>query len=344
MTLVAPDAAPIGNPYEWLTKTEVVQRIAQHGGEAHIRDAVSCTSVREQGTLHTHCGACSQCLDRRFGILAAGLEAHDPPEQYKTDVLLGSRETEHSVKMAVCWTTHALRLTSLDTQGFFTEFGLEMSRIFLADPNRDATESLKRTHALHLRHAKAVLKVLEQTIREQSSDLAAGRIPADSLVRLHLGSQVQLARPDRPTRPMADRIKVALAEGPGVEAGFADASASLEVAFYMEGDRHVVAVTGLGRVVDAPARVAHFLKPAFDEDRSAGRDPEAHRFIHLARLPELNMSKPNARKAIERCRSKLAADYQAIYGTPPDRHLLIQNKAPSGYRLDPTIRLTNRRG
>jgi 7-cyano-7-deazaguanine synthase in queuosine biosynthesis len=45
LALLRPDAPPIRNGYSWLTKTEVVQRIAQHGGADQIRKAVSCTSV-----------------------------------------------------------------------------------------------------------------------------------------------------------------------------------------------------------------------------------------------------------------------------------------------------------
>ena len=44
--------------------------------------------------MHSHCGCCSQCLDRRFGALAAGLGEDDPEEMYEVDLLTGARETE----------------------------------------------------------------------------------------------------------------------------------------------------------------------------------------------------------------------------------------------------------
>ena len=43
--------------------------------------------------LHPHCGQCSQCIDRRFAILAAGQEHEDPAEAYKVDLFLGERES-----------------------------------------------------------------------------------------------------------------------------------------------------------------------------------------------------------------------------------------------------------
>ena len=38
-----------------------------------------------------HCGRCSQCIDRRFALLAAGCERFDPAEMYGVDLLLGPR-------------------------------------------------------------------------------------------------------------------------------------------------------------------------------------------------------------------------------------------------------------
>jgi hypothetical protein len=37
--------------------------------------------------LHTHCGCCSQCLDRRFAVLAAHAADHDPVEMYKVELV-----------------------------------------------------------------------------------------------------------------------------------------------------------------------------------------------------------------------------------------------------------------
>ena len=42
--------------------------------------------------LHPHCGQCSQCIDRRFAILAAGQDEDDPEDAYKVDLLLDGRE------------------------------------------------------------------------------------------------------------------------------------------------------------------------------------------------------------------------------------------------------------
>ena len=50
--------------------------------------------------LKTHCGRCSQCLDRRFGTLAAGMADVDPEEMYDTDLLTGARVEDVDRTMA----------------------------------------------------------------------------------------------------------------------------------------------------------------------------------------------------------------------------------------------------
>ena len=143
--LLWPEGARIENRYQWLTKTEVLRRIEEAGAAKLIPKAVSCTSVREQTKRHTHCGACSQCLDRRFAILAAGLERFDKPEDYKTDVLSGPRDTTRSRTMAQEWTRNALRLGQLDEARAMTEHGLEIARILRGHPDLSAAEVLRRT-------------------------------------------------------------------------------------------------------------------------------------------------------------------------------------------------------
>ena len=72
----------VENPYFWKTKSDLVRSIADHGCADLIAETLSCTRVREATRRRRHCGACSQCLDRRFGILGAGLGEHEPADAY----------------------------------------------------------------------------------------------------------------------------------------------------------------------------------------------------------------------------------------------------------------------
>lgn len=342
LELLGPGQLSIENRYEWLTKTDVVRRIEQNGGTKQIARAVSCTSVREQDSLRTHCGACSQCLDRRFAILAAGLEEYDPPECYATDVLFGARERDRSVTMALEWTRHALRFRELDDRGFMSAFGHELMQIIRGHGNLTHTDALRRIRDLHIRHSDAVAGVLERVLKEKAVEIVAQRLPATSLVAMHLARQGEadhaLAEDPRLS------VETATPIGGIVEEDLVpDREKPLVVAFFEEGNSPVVTVAGLGRINGAPARVAHALKPGFDEARASGLAYDDYPFVQLMALGALrNMSKNAIRQNIQRCRRKLKEFYRDVHGVDPDRPLLIEGKPPNGHRLEPDLQVTTR--
>jgi hypothetical protein len=129
----------VDNPYAWLTKTEVVERLATYGGADLIAASRSCSNVWRRSRRHPHCGCCSQCLDRRFAVLAAGAEAQDPAERYEVDLFLGEREKERDRTMAHDWTRHAVhRLATVSLPEFSQRFAAELGDVVSAYPDRPA--------------------------------------------------------------------------------------------------------------------------------------------------------------------------------------------------------------
>jgi len=336
MQLVLPDGPPIQNKFKWLTKSDVVSRIGTYGAATQIARAVSCTSIRDQNTLQTHCGACTQCMDRRFAILHAGLAEYDPPESYAIDILFGERSGARSMTMAVEWVRHALRLGELDAKSFMERFGYEAGRIFRGHPNLPTRTALDFTLEMHRRQSSIVRTVLEKALHDRAKDLIAQSLPATSLVRLHLGSGSEVAN-------LVPRYR----NGPGSGADLKnvdevdeiyEAGAPLRVAFSEERGRRIVDVIGLATLMGPPARVPYALKPVFDEDKRNGVAPTDYRYSIATKLPDLaDMNKLSIRKAVERCRRQLAKEYRQLHGEPPARHLLIQTQPSKGYRLDPTV-------
>lgn len=347
MMLVGDGAgAAIRNPYQWLTKTDVVRRIAEYGAGDQIRHAVSCTSIREQNTLHTHCGACSQCLDRRFAMLAAGLGAEDPAEMYGTDVLFGAREKDRSRTMALEWTRHAVRLAGIDDHAFVSTFGQELMRIASGYPDERRADLMRRIVDLHRRHGGLVVSVLESAIRDNADRLARHEISEGALVRLHVADAAAVP----PVLPADPRAAPQRRQPPTDTFGDApdlvlDQDRPLEVAFKEENGRPVITVLGLGCVEGAPARIAHELRPEFDEDRQAGLPRTKHRYVATGTLAtRLETSKDAVAQHVGRCRKELAQFHEEVFGSPPGRPLLIENKARHGYRLDPDIRVVSHDG
>ncbi len=114
----------VDNPFFWRTKTEVVSTIAKLGMSSQIAHTRSCADVRNQTKQYPHCGRCSQCIDRRFAMLAAGLKEFDPDVDYRTDLMKGVRTKVQDKEVALSYVRNALgfeAITPLDLEQHFPE-------------------------------------------------------------------------------------------------------------------------------------------------------------------------------------------------------------------------------
>lgn len=338
MALVGMDHVPIDNQYRWLTKRDVVDRIAQNGGESQIPHSVSCTSIREQTTQHTHCGTCSQCLDRRFAVLAAGLDQHDFATDYGTDILFGAREKPHSQTMAVEWTKHSLGLSNVDPRAFLTRYGTEFSRIAEGYPEQSKQWALDQCVTMHRRHGESVERVLEQVLRDRSREILHGKLPPTSLVGLFLAQQSGSGVNPLLTTPALSTSRIPETSVADETDLVPDPDAPLRVAFADENGIPVVRIEGLCVLTGPQARVPTELNPTFLEDRDNQLAPEDHRYVTSGALAiSLGVSKKAIRQQVKRSRQILGESYQTVHGKEPDKDRFVQTRTPKGYRLAPTI-------
>lgn len=329
---------PLVNGYAWFTKTDVVRKIAEHGGASMIRSAVSCTSVREQSILFTHCGACSQCLDRRVAILAAGLEAEDPTDQYAIDILFDARTNEHDRIIAIDWANHALGLAELPFFEFSKAYIGELTRIVSGHCDTPMINVARRVHHLHQRQGRLVLSVFAKAMAANAESLLRGTLPETSLLRIVANQKTGLGLPVCPTTVAAPLSYPAAPRSADVDA--VPVLFPLQVAFYVDGKDDVIRVKYLGTVRGSPASIAHALRTPFEADRAKGLSRENHRFMAVGAVSkEIGKSKNAVRKLVERCRKDLTDFYLAIEGHAPERPILIENQRQIGYRLDPDCRV-----
>ena len=335
--LLGPEHVPIENRYCWLTKRDVVERIALNGGKEQIPVSVSCTSIREQTTQHTHCGTCSQCLDRRFALLAAGLDQHDFPTDYGTDILFGPREKPQSRTMATEWTRHSLRLTTVDPRTFITTFGTEFARIAEGHPEQSKQAVLDQCIAMHKRHGKSVKQVLDQVLGERSHEIFLGKLSATSLVALILGQQGERLN-TLLTGPQAAASRIP-ESGPEDEVDIVpDPEDPLQVSFARERGRPVVKIHGLCVLAGPNATVPTNLKSTFLEDLDNNLSQENYRYVATGTLAtSQNTTKSAIRQQVNRCRQILGDNYEMLHDKALDQDRFIQTRSPKGYRLAPSI-------
>lgn len=173
----------VDNPFQWRTKGQVLRELQAAGHADLCRLTCSCAHNRNRPRASPHCGSCSQCLDRRVSVLAAGLtDAEDPPTGYGEDVLTAAREGPD-------------RLLFERYLGFARAVGrMETAREFLDEypeaqeqlgqfrlPPADAAAAL---FELHRKHAADVVAGLSAAAGGRLEDVIAGRFHPASLLGL----------------------------------------------------------------------------------------------------------------------------------------------------------------
>lgn len=206
-SLVAGSGIRIENPFIFETKRDVVARLS---GKASKLVGLTCSCAHTgmfQSKTQWHCGACSQCIDRRIAILHAGLADEDPETDYRTDVFRGAREEGYDKNIAVNYTRHALELSQMGENEIATRFAAELSRA--ARPLPPIRDSAQRFVGMHARHGDIVSSVLRQEIARSAAALVDGTLPETSLLRLVAGQR----HTESTWKQYADRICAILRAG-----------------------------------------------------------------------------------------------------------------------------------
>ena len=166
----------VENPFLWETKTEVVNRIGDHGCADLIKDSVSCTHTRQQTLQHSHCGNCSQCVSRRFATLASRYATSDPQSIYGNDVLFGAREPGVDLTLLESFIRTATNLGEMNEHQIIENYG-EVSRVLRHVAPLSADEVAGKVCELHTRHSSEVTGVLDRAISSSATAIREGKLP-----------------------------------------------------------------------------------------------------------------------------------------------------------------------
>jgi 7-cyano-7-deazaguanine synthase in queuosine biosynthesis len=174
----------VGNPFIWKTKADVIRSIVERGCGPLIKHTVSCTRSYDITKLHTHCGCCSQCLDRRFAVLAADAAEHDPAEMYKVELLTGERNRPNDQTMAESYVRTAVELRDLGELAFFGRFSGEAARVCSGFPALKSDDVARQVLGLHQRHGQAIWEVLKAAVENHSAELVKQSLPPSSVLMM----------------------------------------------------------------------------------------------------------------------------------------------------------------
>lgn len=194
VSLIADEPFIIENPFIWKTKAEVIDVITKADCADLIAHSMTCTHTWDMSNQHTHCGGCSQCIDRRFAIVAAKADQHDPPEHYKVNVFTESRDKGEDKIMAAAYLERANQVKGLaDITQFISSYP-DVGRVFKY-LNCSTGQAAQRVFDLYKRHANEVMGALKELLKRHSDEILERTLPGDCLLRIAYESGSVISTP-----------------------------------------------------------------------------------------------------------------------------------------------------
>ena len=182
---VLPTPAQVSNPFWARTRAEVLSILKTTNTQTLLQETNSCSRSRGRPSAQPQCGFCSQCVDRRFGALAAGLEEHDLTEKYELDIFRQALPEGEAQTIAVSYVTFAREISRLTDDLLFEQYSQLYDALLPHDPAPPQTAAA--LVALLRRHARSTLAVVADLVAWYGEELAAGTLPEDCLLRLVVG-------------------------------------------------------------------------------------------------------------------------------------------------------------
>ncbi|MFL5763900.1 MAG: 7-cyano-7-deazaguanine synthase [Bacteroidia bacterium] len=174
-SLFSGETIKVEHPFVSLTKSEVVNIIKENNHLDFINSTLTCTKTFdrfEHNTSATHCGRCSQCIDRRFAMYANEIEKYDAI--YDLDIAKDEINDQEGF-------THLLDYLYLKTQfelttemSFWGDFSNEIAEVIDFMQGTARREKFDSLFSLIKKHVEYVNKAIKRIRSEE--DLSKPRM------------------------------------------------------------------------------------------------------------------------------------------------------------------------
>lgn len=181
----------VSNPLWNRTRPETIELLRVADGLELIEMTRSCAHPRFKTRLQGHCGTCSQCIDRRFGTLAAGVDEYDPAVGYEVDIFRDALAEGDPRTMALSYYTFSAELAMLSDAGMFSRHPELIDCVDRSDDGHPAVAA--ELVSMLRRHGNCVTEVMEEQITRSKRALARQQLPPACLIAL-VAAQVSPGR------------------------------------------------------------------------------------------------------------------------------------------------------
>lgn len=172
----------IENPFIFNTKSELLSMLKGWNQQELIQKAVSCSFTQGKTQIKPQCGSCFQCVNRRFSVIASGLEEQDRAEHYEKDIFLDQLEEGAERLVPLEYVRTAIEINPLNDVSFYDKYP-ELTEVvsYLGLPI-SSSECAENIYSLFKRHAKEVMQVLQTKYIENYAAFLSGGLPDNCLI------------------------------------------------------------------------------------------------------------------------------------------------------------------
>ena len=146
----------IQHPFLFKTKTDIFNIFKEHHKENYINNSVSCSKTFRNKTQATHCGVCSQCIDRRFAAFASGLNDFDDLGIYNFDFISDSIDDNTAKTTVIDYVRLAKQFSEMGSDMFCYEKMNELVYIIDYVEGEDDIEKTEKIYQLSLKHGQQI--------------------------------------------------------------------------------------------------------------------------------------------------------------------------------------------
>lgn len=174
-SMIGETAFEIKNPFLFRTKTEVVEVLKKYDKLSLLDSSVSCSATRKHCSKFTHCGICSQCIDRRFAVYATEIEDADENGIYEFNFMTDDLEEDEIKKSLIEYIGLAQRFAEANSNTFYLDWGSEIVDIepYIDGENEEAR--VMKIFNLCERHAQQVETAINRMKKKHDSPFARTR-------------------------------------------------------------------------------------------------------------------------------------------------------------------------
>jgi len=184
----------IQHPYLLMTKTDVIARLKFLNKNKYINSTVSCSVALKKEGNYTHCGTCSQCVDRRFAMHASHLEEDDGVGIYSKNFITDKINDDSDKLIILDHVRQAMKFKDATPDSFYYDMSSELNNL-LEYMDIDEEKAFYQIYDLCKKHGQQIhegILSIRNTYDDPFKEITAGSFLDIVKEKEYLKSDVKL--------------------------------------------------------------------------------------------------------------------------------------------------------